>query len=433
MQKENRGGVLHIDGCSIEELAREYATPLYVLSETEIVNRFTELKRTFLEKYENTRVAYACKALCTTAMIKLCEREGVCIDVVSGGELYTAIEAGFPSAHIEFNGNNKLPAEIEMAVDYNIGRIIVDGLQELELVERICKKKNRKMKILIRVTPGVAADSHDYIITGKKDSKFGVPVDENVLYPLVLKSIRSPHLDFLGFHFHIGSQLFDNSVYLQAIDIILDKAKDIREKYGYTIQELNLGGGYGATYTNEQRRPFSYFLDPMMKRIQEFCAEQRMKVPAVVIEPGRSIVAEAGLTVYTIGTIKEIKGVRKYVSVDGGMGDNIRPALYQAEYDGVVANKMNEPCTDKVTVCGKYCESGDLLIKNIEIPANTVAGDLFAVYSTGAYGYAMASNYNNNPIPAMVLVKEGESSVIVMRQSYKDVIRNNVTPDYWGK
>lgn len=428
MINQVKDGVLYFDGCNTVELAKKYGTPLYVFSETKIVNRFNELKECFLERYDNTRVAYAAKAFCTTAMCKLAAREGMCIDVVSGGELYTAIQAQFPPEKIEFNGNNKQYEELEMAIDYGIGRIIIDGLQELSLIESICKQKGKKVEVLYRITPGVKSDSHDYIVTGKKDSKFGIPLDEHVIFPAVEAAIKSEFVDFLGFHFHVGSQLFDHTSHLQALEIILFLINAVKERFDFVISELNIGGGFGVTYTNEDRKPFAYFLDPMMARIEEFFDHMGSPRPAVVIEPGRSIVAEAGLSLYTIGSIKDIEGVRKYVSVDGGMTDNIRPALYQAVYTGVVANKADQPKNDKVTICGKCCESGDILIKDIDI-ADTEAGDIFVIFSTGAYGYSMASNYNKNVIPAVVLVKDGGDALIVRRQSYAQLIQNELIPD----
>lgn len=428
MIKQIKEGVLYFDGCNTVELAKKYGTPLYVFSETDIVERFNELKACFMEKYPNTRVAYASKAFSTLAMYKLCQREGISIDVVSGGELYTAIQAGFPPERIEFNGNNKLPSEIEMAVEYGIGRFIVDGLQELDLIETICKEKGKKANILFRITPGVKSDSHDYIVTGKKDSKFGIPLDEDVFFPQVEKAIKSETINFLGFHFHVGSQLLDHDSHLQALDIMLEHVKKVKEKFGYDVTELNVGGGFGVTYTTEERKPFAYFLEPIMERMEAFFAELGIKRPAVVIEPGRSIVAEACISLYTIGSIKDIKNLRKYVSVDGGMTDNIRPALYQAVYDGVIANKADQVKTDQVTICGKCCESGDILIRDINI-AQPETGDLFAIFSTGAYGYSMASNYNKNPIPAVVLVKEGRSELIVKRQSNDDIIQNEIIPN----
>lgn len=425
MIKETKDNLLYVDGCSTAELALKYGTPLYVFSETDLISRFQELRTCFTQPYPNTRVAYASKAFCTAAMYRLCEEQGVCIDVVSGGELYTAVQAGFPPERVEFNGNNKLPEEIGMALDYGVGRFIVDGLQELELLEAMCREKGKTANVLFRITPGVKSDSHDYIVTGKKDSKFGIPLEEDVLYPQVKQAIDSPHINFMGFHFHVGSQLFDNGSHLQALEIMLEVVKNVKERFQYDVTELNLGGGFGVTYTTEERKPAAYFLDPMMKRIDGFFAQLGVKRPAVVIEPGRSIVAEAGLTLYTVGSIKEIKDVRKYVSVDGGMTDNIRPALYQAQYGGVLANKAEQPADELVTICGKCCESGDILIRDILLP-KPESGDLLAVFSTGAYGYSMASNYNRNLIPAVVFVKEGRDRLVVKRQSYQDMMRNEV-------
>ncbi len=423
MVREIKEHTLYIDGCSTVELAQKYDTPLYVYSERDIVNRFSELRRDFVEKYPGTRVAYAAKAFFPLAMAKLVNDENMCVDVVSGGELYTAIKAGFPAERIEFNGNNKLRSELELAVEYGIGRIIVDGLSELAMIEEICKEKDKTIKILFRVTPGVKSSSHDYIVTGKKDSKFGIPLDDDVIMPQIKAAIDSPYVEFYGLHFHVGSQLLDNDSHLQALEIILELAGKIKDTYGETVKELNLGGGFGVTYVDEKRPPYSYFLDPMMERIDQWFTEKDLPKPLVVIEPGRSIVAEAGVSLYTIGSIKDIRDIRKYVSVDGGMTDNIRPALYQAEYTGVIANKADAEKTETVTVCGKCCESGDILIHDLKVPTPET-GDIFAIYSTGAYGYSMASNYNKNPIPAVVFVRDGQSRIVVKRQSYDDMLMN---------
>lgn len=429
MDYETKNGILYFDGCNTLDLAREYGTPLYVMSETSIVEKCSEIRDSFLEKYPRTRAAYAAKAFLTLAMCKIIQREGLCIDVVSGGELYTLIKANFPPERIEFNGNNKTLEEIELAIDYNIGRIIVDGLDELSLIESVCKDKGKKVNILYRITPGVKSDSHDYIVTGKKDSKFGIPLDDNIIFPAIEEAIKSEYVNFMGFHFHVGSQLHDNDSHLQALEIVLKLIKDSKDRYNYVTKELNIGGGFGIKYTDEDnKKTFSYFLDPMMKRIEEFSEQLDIERPEIVIEPGRSIVGEAGITLYTIGTLKEIPGIRKYASVDGGMTDNIRPALYQSKYFGLVANKADHPKTDVITICGKCCESGDILIKDAKL-AVLQRGDIFAMLSTGAYGYSMASNYNKNPIPAVVLVKDGQSQLIVRRQSFDDIIQNDLIPD----
>lgn len=423
-----KDNTLFFDGCNTVELAKKYGTPLYVYSKSIIESHFDELKTDFLERWPKTRVAYAAKAFCTVGMCRLVDRAGMCIDVVSGGELYTALAAGFPPAHIELNGNNKLKHELELAIESNVGRIIVDGFTELDMIEEICMVKNKIVNILYRITPGIKADSHDYIITGKKDSKFGFPIDEDLIYPAIEKAINSPYVNFLGFHFHIGSQLFDNTPFIQATDIVLELVRQVKTRFKYDVTELNLGGGYGITYTNEKRLDYSYFLEPMMEQIEKTFKELNILQPSVVIEPGRSIVGDAGISLYTIGSIKDIKGVRKYVAVDGGMTDNIRPTLYQAEYKCIIANKADLTPVETVTVCGKCCETGDILIHDTNIPA-TEPNDILAVFSTGAYGYSMASNYNNNPIPAVVLVKDGKDEIMVHRQSYGDIIRNQVIPE----
>ena len=426
MVSEIKNGVLYFDGCDTTALAEKYGTPLYVMSETAIVKKCKELRTAFLDKYERTRAAYAAKAFLTVGMCKIIEREGLCIDVVSGGELYIAIKADFPAERVEFNGNNKSLKEIALAVDYNIGRIIVDGLDELDLIEQVCREKGKKANILYRITPGVKSDSHDYIVTGKKDSKFGIPLEDEIIFPAVERAIQSEYVNFMGFHFHVGSQLNDNASHLMALDTSLKLIEETKKRYDYVTPEINLGGGFGIRYTDaDHREPYSYFLDPIMEKIEQFAQMLNIERPEVVIEPGRSVVGEAGITLYTVGTVKEIPGIRKYASVDGGMTDNIRPALYQAKYECVAVNKADAPKTDTVTICGKCCESGDILIKDAAV-APLQRGDILAIFATGAYGFVMASNYNMNPIPAVVLVNKGEAQIMVRRQTYEDMIQNQV-------
>ena len=428
--REIKNNKLYFDGCDTTELAKKYGTPIYVMSQNGIEERINELKEQFTNKYPRTRIAYASKAFCTEGMYAILKKAGVCIDVVSGGEIYAAKQAGFPAEHVEFNGNNKLPKEIDAAVEYGVGRIIVDGLQELPLIIESCKKYKKKMNIMIRITPGVAASTHDFIVTGKKDSKFGIPLEKEIFLPIVKQILDSEYLEFTGLHMHIGSQLFENDAFLKALDVLMDWAALIKTEFNADVKEVNFGGGYGAEYTTEERKPYSFFLDPMMELLGKRSKAIGIERPEAVIEPGRSIVAEAGITLYTIGQIKEIPGIRKYVSVDGGMGDNIRVALYQAEYEGIVANRAQEPKDDKVSICGKYCESGDIIMTDIMVPKSVKMGDIFATYSTGAYGYVMASNYNNNPIPGVVLVKGGKSAWMVKPQTYEQIVQNNEIPDF---
>lgn len=417
---------LHVDGYSTTQLAREYGTPLYVYSESKIIDKINVIKTHFLDKYPRTHAAYACKAFCTLYMCKLIEREGLWLDVVSGGELYTAIKAGFPSNRIEFNGNNKSEDELLMALDYNIARIVVDNVSELFFLNELCKKKGVKTKILFRITPGVGSSTHEYITTGTKDSKFGIPLDENVIYPAIEYAINSDNLDFLGFHFHVGSQLHDTIAHMGALETVLNLLKETKIRFDYEIKDFNMGGGFGIKYTEEDSPlKLSDFVDPIMNRLTEFCFDNNLTRPAVSMEPGRFIIGEAGFQLYTTGNVKEIPGIRTYVSVDGGMTDNIRPGLYGAKYDAIIANKANAPKDSLVYISGKCCESTDIIIKNLKchLPES---GDILAVFSTGAYGYSMANNYNKLPFPAVVVVKDRKSQLIVKRQTYEQILENEV-------
>jgi diaminopimelate decarboxylase len=426
---ETRDNTLYFDGVSTTWLAAEFGTPLYVFSKTEILKRIAEIKKTFLDKYKNTRVAYASKAFLTIAMCRIAEEQGLSLDVVSGGELYTAIRAGFPTERIEFHGNNKSYAELEMAIEYGVGHIIVDAFDELDIIEELCERYGKTVKVLYRITPEVDADTHKYISTGKKGSKFGFSVDEDIIYPLLKTAIDSDFVTLAGIHFHIGSQLFENAGHVCALGEALKIYKGVRDRYGYEMSEINIGGGFGITYTAEdERKPFSYFLDAVMDEMKRFCRANDLTEPTIVTEPGRSIVGEAGITLYTVGSVKEIAGVRTYVSVDGGMSDNIRPALYGAKYQGIIASRAGEIPETGVTVCGKCCESGDKLIKDALL-TDAKRGDILAIFSTGAYGYSMANNYNKQPIPAVVMVEQGTARLIVKRQSYYDLIRNELLPE----
>ncbi len=425
-QGQSKNDHLYWGGCDTVSLAKKYGTPLYVYDENLILKECHALKEDFLDKYPKTRVAYASKAFNTIAMLQLINTAGLSLDVVSGGELYTAIAADFPAARIEFNGNNKSVAELEMAIDYGVGRIIVDSLQEVDLIQQICQKLGKKAQIMFRITPEVDVKTHAFISTGQKDSKFGIPLAPAILYPQIEKVFQAENLEFYGFHFHVGSQLSDNSAHLAATQVALDLMLEVKKRYDYQIQELNFGGGFGVRYKKEDvRKPYRYFLDPMMALTETFCLENDLVQPEIVIEPGRSIVAEAGITLHTIGAIKELPGLRKYVSIDGGMTDNIRPGLYDAQYTGIIANKVAEKLTQEVTISGKACESTDLLVKDLAVPA-VCAGDIFATFTTGAYGYSMASNYNKLPIPAVVFVKDGQAEVVVKRQTYAQMIQNEV-------
>ncbi len=428
MQSEN--ALLMIEGCSATDLVNTYGSPLYVLSESKIRGQIQQIKDAFLNKYPNTVAAYASKAFLTTAFVKLIHQEGLSMDVVSGGELFTALHAGFPAEKLIFHGNSKSQSEIEMAVKSGVGRIVVDHAEELEMIETIASQYDKVMGIFFRITPGVEARTHAYISTGQKDSKFGIPLKEETFFPLMKKAIESPYIDFKGFHFHVGSQLFDNTAHIAATKVALSLIEAIQDKYNYKVTELNIGGGFGIQYTRDQEpKPLGYFLDPVMACIDNFCKEKGLERPRVYIEPGRMIVGEAGTTLYTVGAIKSIPEIRTYVAVDGGMTDNIRPALYGAQYEAAIATKMDAERDQTVTICGKCCESGDILIKDIQMP-KIQSGDLLAIFSTGAYHYAMASHYNKQVIPAVVLVKGDQAYEIIKRESYEDLIQKDSVPDY---
>ena len=416
-----REGELYIEELKATALAEQFGTPLFVYSETHIRDRFAEIKEEFLNKHPGSFAAYAGKAFLTPAICRIVDEEGCHLDVVSAGELYTAKRASFPPERISYHGNNKTYEEIDGAIGSGVGRIIIDGLDELALVEELAKKHEKKQAVLFRITPEVKAGAHAHISTGNRDSKFGIPLDEDVLFPLLESAIESPFIDFRGFHFHIGSQIFDASPYLEAADKALEVIENVNKRFSYSISELVIGGGFGIRYTEaEERKPYSFFMDPVMESIKNFCSGHGLKTPNVGIEPGRSIVGNACVTLYKIGTIKKIPGGTHFVSIDGGMSDNIRPALYEAKYEAIVANKAGENPSEKVTICGKLCESGDRIIEDIMI-APSERGDILCVFATGAYGYSMASNYNKIPKPAVLLVKGNKAEIIVRRQSLEEM------------
>lgn len=427
---QSRNGHLIFGGCDVVELAKTYGTPLYVVSEDIVNERCKEIREKFLYKYNNTRAAYASKAFLNLAMCKIIEREGLDLDVVSGGELYTAINAGFPMERVFFHGNNKSIDELYMAIENEVGRIVVDNLYELDLIEGIGKELNKKTKILFRITPGVNSNTHDYISTGQKDSKFGIPLNEDIIFNAIERAIEYKNVELMGFHFHVGSQLFDNKSHLGALEKLMVLMKYAKKRLGFITREVNTGGGYGIYYyDNDNPMPLSYFTDTIMEKVYERCSEYNLDIPTVIIEPGRWIIGEAGITLYSIGSIKEIPGIRTYVSIDGGIPDNPRPALYGAKYDAVVANRADEERINTVTISGKCCETGDILIWDLKVP-NIVSGDILAVFSTGAYNYSMSNNYNRIPRPAVVLINNGNSEIIVERESYNDIIKNDRIPDY---
>ncbi|WP_321384167.1 diaminopimelate decarboxylase [uncultured Enterococcus sp.] len=413
---------LVIGGCDTTKLAEKYGTPLFIYDVAHIREKARGFKRTLDELGVKNKVVYASKAFGCLAMYKLLEEENLGCDVVSGGELYTALKGGMSPENIEFHGNNKLKSELELAVDSHVGTIVVDNFYELELLKELTSAKNVEQAVMLRVTPGVNAETHDYILTGQVDSKFGFDVNSGQATKAMDIVMATKGLTLQGIHCHIGSQIFAPEGFLVAVERMMSILKEWKEEKGYIAPVLNMGGGFGIKYTEEDT-PLEpeKFVQAIVEAVKGQCSLMDYPLPELWIEPGRSIVAEAGTTLYTVGAQKIIPDVRHYVSVDGGMGDNIRPALYGAEYTGMLANRISEENKSHVAVVGKYCESGDILIKDIELP-EMVSGDLFAMVSTGAYGYSMASNYNRNPKAAVVFVENGKDRLVIRRETYEDLV-----------
>ena len=420
-------GHLYIGGCDTVKLAQEYGTPLYVLDEATIRSICAEYKAAFCD-YKNIKMMYACKSLCNLAVLKILDEEGFGFDTVSAGEIYTAYKAGIDMAKLLFNGNNKSAKELELALDLGVGRFSVDNFYEAQLLNKIAKSKDKTADILLRITPGIECHTHDYIQTGQIDSKFGFDLSQvDKIISLISNDYKN--LNLKGLHAHIGSQIFEMRSYYDEVEIIIKEFARIKDVYGIELEEMNIGGGLGVKYTDEDFPPSVEDLaSAVTDAMKSALAKYSVKEPVIYIEPGRSIISTAGVTLYTVGSSKEIPSVRKYVALDGGMADNPRPAMYQAKYTADVANKMNNSQTELVTLAGRFCESGDILIENIELPP-LEAGDIICVYNTGAYNYSMASNYNKVEKPAMVLVNNSQSDMIVNRESLDDLIARENVPD----
>jgi len=425
--KVNEKGHLEIGGCDTVELARKFGTPLYVLDEAAFRESCRRYYRSFAEKYGG-EVLYAGKSLLTLAVCRMVEEEGLSMDVVSGGELYTAVQAGFPMERVYFHGNNKSAEELRFALEVQVGRYMVDNLYELEMLDRLAGEKGVKADIALRVTPGIEAHTHEYIKTGQNDSKFGLVIENGQALEGVRRALALENITLRGLHCHIGSQIFELKSYAHTVKVMMDFVRRCKEETGYIVEELNLGGGLGIYYAEgDEPGQVEKYADIVVQSVLQKAKEYNLTAPKVLVEPGRSISGPAGTTLYTVGTVKNIPGVRRYLSVDGGMGDNPRPALYQSRYEACVANKAGGKAREIYSVAGKCCESGDMLIWDIELP-RVEPGDVLAVSCTGAYTYSMSSNYNRLPRPAMVLVKDGRADVIVKRETYSDLIRNDVIP-----
>ena len=417
----NDAGHLMIGGCNSLELAEEYGTPVYILDEQTIRARCREFTGEFRKRHHDTRVSYACKAYINPALTRLIYEEGLGFDVVSGGELATTINAQVPSDEVYFHGNNKTPQELAEALEHSIGWVVVDSFHELDLLDRLAGEAGKTQDILLRVSPGIDPHTHVYTTTGILDSKFGFPIQTGDAAEAVRRGLAAEHLNLRGLHFHLGSPVFELEPYRLAVELVLRFADQFREE-GLRLQRFSPGGGFAVAYTRDQEPPpIADYAETIVSSMSATCRELGMELPTLVIEPGRAIIGPAGVALYRVGAIKDVPGVRKFVSVDGGMGDNIRPALYQAEYEVVAANKASAEPVEKVTVAGKYCESGDLLASDVMLPL-IESGDLLAVPTTGAYCPSMASNYNLNPRPPMVLVADGRSRLIRRRESYQDLM-----------
>lgn len=429
--KINGEGHLEIGGVDTVNIAKEYGTPVYVMDESYIRSVVRAYKNTIESAYGYGNLAYASKAFSSMAIYSIMKSEGVNIDVVSGGEIYTALKAGFDIKNAYFHGNNKLVSELELAMTNGIGVIVVDNIEDITVIDSIAKEKGIIQDVIIRTNPGVEAHTHSYIQTAKIDSKFGFSISNDDAMNAVKAAISAEHVKLRGLHCHIGSQIFDKHAFVVAVDVMTDFIVDIKRELNYDIDELNMGGGFGVHYTEEDPKysveEYCNYVKIIVNALNDAIESKRIKKPYLMIEPGRSIVAESGITLYTVGTIKDIKGIRKYINIDGGMGDNIRPALYEAKYEAINSTRALESPVEKVSIAGKCCESGDIIIKDVMMP-KTERGDIIAVFTTGAYGYSMASNYNRNPIPAVVLVNDGVSDVIVKRETYDDIVRNDVIP-----
>lgn len=427
-QKINTAGHLEIGGCNSVELARQFGTPLYVMDEAWLRDRCRTYRKEFENRHEQSEILFAGKSCLTAALCRIMDEEGLGIDVASAGELHTALQAAFPSERIYMHGNYKSRCELEMALNNGVGRIIVDSDHELDALNALASEKGGTANILLRVTPAVDPHTHKYIQTGKIDTKFGLGIDTSKALQGVRHALECKSVNLCGLHCHVGSQLLDLEAFQLAADMLPKFIQRVHQELTFEIRELNMGGGLGIRYLEEHQPPqISELAELLVSNLKRNFAAFGHPMPKLMVEPGRSIVGEAGTTLYTIGPVKEIPNVRKYVSVDGGLSDNPRPALYEARYSAIVANKANQPANDVVTVAGKHCET-DNLIMDIAL-ACPQSGDILAVQSTGAYNYSMSSNYNRFPRPAMVLVNDGSAEVIVKRETLEDLMAHDVIPE----
>ena len=423
---EVRDDHLFVGGVDMVELAHEQGTALYVFDELDMRTRMENYLTSFRSRHENSDVIYASKAFLNKEAARIAAEEGMCLDVSGGGELWCAQQAGFPMDRVFVHGNNKTPTELREAIEAGVGRIVVDSRIELSRVSQIAGELGRVQDIYLRITPGVEADTHEYIRTGCEDSKFGFTMLDDFAFRCVKDALEAPNVRLAGLHCHIGSQIFALHSFKEAVDVMVEFMARILSEYGYRIEELDLGGGLGIAYTvDDKPSSIDDFAACTVDAVKEACARFGVDEPRILVEPGRSLVATAGITLYTVGILKTLPNIRKYVAVDGGMSDNIRTALYHAEYEPTIANKAGQPRTEIVTLCGKHCESGDAVV--IDMPLqHPELGDIVAVFGTGAYCYSMSSNYNGQPRPAIVFVKDGQARVTTRRETYADLYHRDI-------
>lgn len=421
----NDQGHLMIGGVDALKLAENFGTPLVVYDVAQIRKQFNALKQAFVAGQVDYAISYASKAFTSIAIYQVINELGGHIDVVSGGELYTALKAGFPTEKISFHGNNKTKDELLMAVENNVGVIILDNFHEIELLKQVLHETNKKVQVMLRITPGVSAHTHEYDQTGQEDSKFGFDVRSGQAEKAFLQVEAEEQMELIGLHAHIGSQILETEGFNLEVEKLMQLVHEWKQKYDYQPQVLNLGGGFGIRYTTKDCViGLGTFVEQIIASVRTLAEQYQLNVPAIWVEPGRSIVGEAGYSLYTVGSRKDVPGLTPYVTVDGGMGDNIRPALYQAEYEALVAKRPAAEPVEKVHLAGRYCESGDILIDQACLP-KTKPGDVIAVLATGAYGYSMASNYNRVPRPAVVFAENGRAQEVVTRETYDDLIKND--------
>lgn len=430
--KVNSKDHLEIANVDTIDLVAEYGTPLYIYDITTVRKNIQYFKEALSTYSGEAEISYASKAFSSLAMYQIINQEEISIDVVSGGELFLAKEADFPAECINFHGNNKSRQELIAALDYEIAHIIVDNFHELEMLSELVTAREQTMEILIRVTPGVEADTHKYIMTGQADSKFGFDLQSGQAQQAVEMALENPYIKLEGIHMHIGSQIFGTESYIASIEQVLQHVKKWQTTSDFKLNTLNIGGGFGIQHTADEEETSSKMqLEEIIENLLEKLKQYNFPYPKLMIEPGRSIVGEAGTTLYEIGSQKKLPNVRDYISVDGGMTDNIRPAFYDAKYFALLANRVTAEVGSEVSVAGKACESGDMLIWDLPLP-EAKSGDILAVFNTGDYSYAMASNYNRIPRPAVVFVEEGQHFLAIKREQPEDFLRfeNRLTDDF---